>query len=421
MEASFGVFGAPVMLAAASLLLSTSVGFAAGLELHGFVQGDYSARVTGLRPPGGSDFILAEERVQLSANGAAQSGRAAFSAKTDLIHDSITDESDLEVREAYLDLSGGPIEARIGRQIVTWGTGDLLFINDVFPKDWVALFAGRPLEYLKVGSDALKVSAYWSGVQLETVVTPFFEPDRLPSGDRFVMRNPFGDGTVTTLREPAARVDDPELAFRAAKTWIGWEWALYAARGFYRTPAPAPFNDPATIELRFPRRHLYGASVQGAHLGGVVHAEAGYYDSRDDAEGDDPFVPNSQALLLAGYKRAIGRSVMTGLQLYGERMVDYDRYRSNLPPGMPEQDRLRTLVTGRFTWLSNYQTWRVSLFGYWSPSDVDYYLIPEVWRSLADGVWVAVGSNVFGGKDSTTFFGQLDRNDNAYAAMRYEF
>ena len=112
---------------------------------------------------------------------------------------------------------------------------------------------------------------------------------------------------------------------------------------------------------------------------------------------------------------------MTGLQLYGERMVDYDRYRSNLPPGMPEQDRLRTLVTGRFTWLSNYQTWRVSLFGYWSPSDVDYYLIPEVWRSLADGVWVAVGSNVFGGKDSTTFFGQLDRNDNAYAAMRYEF
>jgi len=409
------------VLAAASLALWAGAPSAAGLELHGFVQGDYSARVTGLRPPGGSDFILAEERVQLSGNGATQNGRAAFSAKTDLIHDSLTDESDLEVREAYLDLSGGPFEARIGRQIVTWGTGDLLFINDVFPKDWVALFAGRPLEYLKVGSDALKVSAYWSGVQLEMVATPFFEADRLPSGDRFVMRNPFGDDATPALREPAARVDDPELALRASRAWFGWEWALYAARGFYRSPAPEPSEDPEAIALRFPRRHLYGASVQGAHLGGIVHAEAGYYDSRDDREGDDPFVPNSQSLFLAGYKRAIGRSVMTGVQVYGERMLDHDRYRSSLAPGMPEQDRLRTLVTGRFTWLSNYQTWRVSLFGYWSPSDVDYYVIPEVWRSLADGVWVAVGSNLFGGKEDTTFFGQFDRNDNAYLALRYEF
>ncbi len=137
--------------------------------------------------------------------------------------------------------------------------------------------------------------------------------------------------------------------------------------------------------------------------------------------GDDPFVPNSQALFLGGYKRQMGPSLLLGLQLYGERMLDYDRYRSALPPDAHVQDRLRTLATARLTWLSDYQTWRVSVFGYWSPSDEDYYVIPEIWHSLADGVWLAVGSNVFGGADSTTFFGQLDRNDNAYVSMRYEF
>ena len=132
-------------------------------------------------------------------------------------------------------------------------------------------------------------------------------------------------------------------------------------------------------------------------------------------------MPNSQALFLAGYKRQMGRSVMVGLQYYGERMLQYDRYRSTVPADAPTRDRLRTLATGRLTWFSNYQTWKLSFFGYWGPTDEDFYLIPEVWHSLADGVWVALGSNIFGGSNEATFFGQLDRNDNAYATIRYEF
>jgi hypothetical protein len=102
-------------------------------------------------------------------------------------------------------------------------------------------------------------------------------------------------------------------------------------------------------------------------------------------------------------------------------MLQYDRYRSTVPAGVPTQDRLRTLVTGRLNCFSTYQTWRLSLFGYWSPTDEDVYLIPEVWHSVADGVWAAVGGNIFGGSNETTFFGQLDRNDNAHVAIRYEF
>jgi hypothetical protein len=41
--------------------------------------------------------------------------------------------------------------------------------------------------------------------------------------------------------------------------------------------------------------------------------------------------------------------------------------------------------------------------------------------SFTDALWGAVGANIFGGGKETTFFGQLDKNDNVYVTMRYEF
>ena len=55
---------------------------------------------------------------------------------------------------------GGSVDLRVGRQILTWGTGDLLFINDLFPKDWVSFFSGREEQYLKNPVDAARFG--WS-------------------------------------------------------------------------------------------------------------------------------------------------------------------------------------------------------------------------------------------------------------------
>ncbi|MBI2840173.1 MAG: hypothetical protein HYX75_17795 [Acidobacteria bacterium] len=54
------------------------------------------------------------------------------------------------------------------------GVGDLLFINDVFPKDWVSFFAGRPMEYLKVGVDGVRLRYTGSHVNGEILALPFF-------------------------------------------------------------------------------------------------------------------------------------------------------------------------------------------------------------------------------------------------------
>src|SRR3972149_7466652 len=93
--------------------------------LHGFAQAGYAARITGdALPSGGGDFLVGEERLQLSLSGAIPAGAGGFSAKVDFFHDAVTGKTGLEIRETYLDLGGGKIGARGGRAVIPWGTGD---------------------------------------------------------------------------------------------------------------------------------------------------------------------------------------------------------------------------------------------------------------------------------------------------------
>ena len=411
------------------LLVSNTSAPAEEVSLHGFVQGNYAARITGEELPGpeGGDFILGEERLQIKL--AASSQGAGFFLKTDFFRDAVSRTTDppagragTDLREAYLDYGGGSFDLRLGRQIITWGVGDLLFINDVFPKDYAAFFSGRPLEYLKIGSDAFKADFFSDRISAELVVIPFFQSDNLPAPDRFFLSDPF-PGLQRMTEEPRADLENTELALRLYRNLSGFDTAVYAYKGFFRTPGMRTDDpiSPTQVTLFFPRRAVYGASAQGNALGGVVGLEAGYDDSLDDRTGTDPAIQNSMVKYLAGYQRQIWTDFTAGLQYYGEYLLDYGSYRDALPAGFPAQDRLRQIVTIRLTQFLRYQTVRLSLFGFYSPTDEDYYFIPEVRYSFTDALWGAMGANIFGGREETTFFGQLDENDNVYVTARYEF
>ncbi|MBI4667824.1 MAG: hypothetical protein HY747_01360 [Elusimicrobia bacterium] len=408
-----------------SFLPATALLAADGLAWHGFLQTSHASRLGGTSDSktASGDFLFGEERLQLSLSGSAPGEPVNFQAKTDFFHDEVAGENRLEIREANLNYAAEAFEIRLGRQIVTWGTGDLLFINDVFPKDWTALFSGKPLEYLKLGAGALKGNFYAKGFTLEALAMPSFEPDRMPSSDRFVFFDPFSRITQRTTVKPKGDLENVETALRVARPISRWDTALYAYRGFYRSPVMMPdsFASPTALTISYPKLAVYGFSVQGPGAGGLLGLEGGFYDSRQDRFGSDPIVPNSHAAYLLGYQRQLGADFTAGLQYYGEQMMRYDRYKSSLPAGFPQAHELRQLLTLRLTQFFKYQTWRLSLFGYWSPTDEDFYFIPEARHTLSDGIWLALGGNIFGGAKDNTFFGQFDKNDNFYLAMRYEF
>jgi hypothetical protein len=359
--------------------------------------------------------------VQLKLDASGELLRLFF--KTDFYYDHLGREADPDFREVYFDYTAEFLDIRAGRQIITWGVGDLIFINDVFPKDYEAFFSGRPLEYLKLGVDGVKVGLYSDVVSIDVVIVPHFEPNNFPKPERFWMYDPLPTVTSREVEEPSISLENTEFAVRVYRDVAGLDTTLYYYRGFYRNPSIMPDNPliPSKLTLFYPERSVYGASLQGRALDGVLSIETGYYDSRQDRDGSDPLMPNSSTRFIIGYQRQLWKDFTAGIQYYGEYMHEYSDYLKSLPEGFPKQKRLTDLFSIRLTQFLLHQTLKLSFFSFWSLSDGDYLVNPEIKYSFTDSIWAAMGAMVFGGGEVWNQFGQFDKNDNLYIQARYEF
>ncbi|MFH1680004.1 MAG: hypothetical protein ABIH26_05095, partial [Candidatus Eisenbacteria bacterium] len=389
----------------------------AGAEWHGFVEGAYGLR-TAEDPAfdGARDYTLEETRAQLRLGSYGERGDAFL--QLDLFQDrAASSETDLELREAYLRFGAlaDHLEVKAGRQALTWGTGDLIFVNDLFPKDWVSFFVGREDQYLKAPADAVRLGIFGLPFDLDVVAAPGFTPDRLPDGTRLSFyAPPFVTGPPAL---PAETTENGEVALRASRYAGSVALALYGYKGRFKTPAGiradgVPF---------YPNLAVYGASARGSGIVGVYWIEAGYYDSEEDRAGSDPLVPNSTARLLAGYEKQLGGDFTLGAQWYGEFMQDHDKHAAGVPAGTWAGDELRQIATVRAEKMLLYHTLRLSLFAFYSPTDEDLYVRPFVSYKVSDEVEVALGGNLFEGKRDDTQFGQFGKNDNIYTRIRYTF
>jgi len=380
------------------------------------------------------DSTLGESRLQLQLEKVLEA--LTFRLTTDFLYDISANDYRVfmeqgrglvDLREAWVAFRPTDfMDVKVGRQVLTWGTGDLRFLNDLFPKDWNAFFIGRDVEYLKAPSDALKVSLFSDLANLDLVYTPRFDADRYVDGRRISYYNPFlarcaGRDAVIDADEPEAWFKDDEFAARLYKMVNGYELALYTYNGFWKSPAG---TDPVTFTPVFPRLAAYGASVRGPAAGGIGNVEAAYYDSRENRSGNDPLIPNSQVRLLVGYERdlaAISKDLTVGVQYYLELRMDHEAMERMRPAIFPDSNRDRHEVTLRLTKLLLNQNLTLSLFVFYSPTDEDAYLRPRVAYKVDDHWTVEAGANVLFGSHAHTFFGQFEDNSNVYFGARYSF
>jgi hypothetical protein len=102
-------------------------------------------------------------------------------------------------------------------------------------------------------------------------------------------------------------------------------------------------------------------------------------------------------------------------------MLQYSAYEANLGAGEVKRDEFRHLLTTRITKLFRDQTVIAGLFIFYSPTDEDAYLRPNVSYNVTDSLKLSGGANIFLGKERHTEFGQFQRNDNLYLRARYSF
>jgi len=388
------------------------------LEIHGFGEARAGGRF--LNDPHEKDMSIMETRLQLDFFAPLE--QMSLKYKADIYGDFVTKYVHYDMREGNITVPFETMDLKVGRQILTWGTGDLIFINDLFPKDWVSFFIGRDTEYLKAPSDAAKVSFFHDWANLDLVFTPLFDADRGITGERISYYNPFsgdlaGENAKISADEPDRWFHDYELALRLYRNIYAYECALYGYRGFWKSPGGF---DPAGRAF-YPDLNVYGGSIRGPLAKGIANLEIGYYQSADDESGKDSAIKNSEMRYLVGYTQELAKDFTGGLQYYVEQIINYDNYVHSLPSAMPASDEFRHLMTLRLTKLLINQNLRLSFFTFYSPSDSDVYARPQINYKINDNLAIESGFNVFFGDYPYTFFGQFHQNSNFYGAVRYSF
>ncbi len=352
---------------------------------------------------------------------------------TDLLYDDLasTQANDIESGQGWLDLREASLLVRplpwadvnLGRQVLTWGTGDLLFINDLFPKDWKSFFIGRDESYLKAPSDALKGSFFTQLLNIDIVYTPRFDSDRYIDGERLSYFQPLvgelvGAHNRLTVTSRGEWIGEDELALRLHRLINSAEVALYGYRGYWKLPLGIKLDSGRGY---FPELDVWGASLRAPFLTGIGSVEFGYYDSKESDSGKNAAVRNSEWRFMAGYERELRKNLTAGLQFYLEQMDDYSAYLINLIPGSVVRDERRRVITVRLTQLLMNQNLTLSFFGFYGETDDDYHVRIRANYRVSDNWMVEAGGNEFQGEEVSSFFGQFESNANLYLGVRYSF
>lgn len=401
--------------------------------IHGFAEVGYGSKFLGDERTDKDEFNLLEERLQLKATYRPAkpewlaSRNPEFFYKGDLLVDEHEEKVKYQIREVYGLISPFSwMDVKLGRQILTWGTGDLVFINDVFPKDYESFFIGRDDEYLKVPSDAGKFSFASRWASADLVLIPFFTSDVSITGDRLsfydnLLGRLVGKESDRLLTEPSFQPNNTQIAGRIYRYFGAYEVASYAFKGYFNQPKG--IKNANARELFYPELAIYGASVRGPLplLGGIASGEVGYLDSLEDRSGKNRLTENAAMKYLVGYERDFPKDLRLGVQYFVEQMLDYDEFKANAQPGDVPRDQFRQLLTLRVTKLFWRQTFEASFFTFYSPTDNDAHFRPRLTWQISDHWKFTAGANIFLGQHDWTEFGQLEDNDNFYTRLRYSF
>ena len=406
-------------LALAALLFSTPVQ-AADVDIHGYLLGTVSSRASQQPLTTGekNNYLLAEERLQVELSTESDAGDTAMAGKIDFLNDHVAGSADIDVRELYGEYIADDFEVRFGRQMLTWGVTDRLFINDVFPKNWSAFFSGQPLEYMKLGSDMAKVFVFGSGWDVELALIPVARFDTTPGPDRFVVYDP-----GFTVREPKKQLSNGEIAGRFHTAFATTDVALYAFKGFWHQPD----KGLSGANIIYPRLNNYGFTVQDTILGGVLSIEGGFYHSVDDSAGTNPSIANSQYRYMVGYERDIMTDVTLGLQWYGEVMKNHGAYFASAQPafqagmGPKPLPAHRKIMTANLRALWMNQTLTTSLFFMGIGDGGGRMANPDIHYAVTDEFSVNVGGHVFWDGPDSWMLGTMKHDDNLYLNAKWTF
>lgn len=365
---------------------------------------------------------------------------------SDFAYKDVDSPWNVDVREAYIDISGflsENLDLRIGRQRIAWGTGDKLNPTDnLNPPDLEDIWDfGRHL-----GSDGIKISYYFNEFTFTGVFIPRFVPGVLPRGDWASAMSPVLDlpeeltlGNITnSMIMPDNNIKESSIfGIKVARTIFDFDFSLSyvncrdylpLARKVKFKPTALPGRIDIKNELIYPRMNIVGMDMAGAISDVGIWAEAAMFfpekiEMTTDFSALDMGTHKSIALDNKPYvKYVVGAdyTFKNGIYINGQYLHGFihERGNGNLHDyflfGVEKKflnDKLKiSPIQGGI---------EIKDFG----NIKDNYAIlfnPEVTYSPVDNLEFLLGAHIIDGKD-TTNFGRVKDKDEIYLKVKHSF
>lgn len=350
-------------------------------------------------------------------SSATPADRAKLFSSVEIRYDEVNHLRDrVWLDEAYIDYEGESFDLRIGKQVYGWGKADSINpTNNLNPVDYSDLLDTDEEE---IGMTSLRGRYYLGSWTFEGAVIPVFEPSILP--DYNSRWNLFPNALLSLpvqTREPSNEFCNIQYAGRVSSTFNGWDFSVSYYRGFEKFPSVFVKSDSVLLEYR--RLQVIGGDFATSFDKLGVRGEAGYFIT-DDFDGKIPEVSNPYLMYVLG-------SDYNFSNLIGEQdLYILFQWIQILP--LPERDSLsesdlrylfKRAVMLKTDWSFTDYT-KFSLQGIWRLHAEDIFLQPELSSSLADGLDLEIGADLFYGKEGSFFEGFKD-NQRIFARLKYNF
>jgi hypothetical protein len=328
-----------------------------------------------------------------------------------------------ELREAYAQVTRGPFDFRIGRQISVWGRADKINPTDTWSTRDYTLLAPND-EDQRLGVTSLQCT--WNSGTYRVI--GIWQPEwRYPS----LPIPPLPTGV--SVQNIAPRHPARQFGIKLDHSGEGTDWSVSYAHSLDRTPDLAVLSQsPAGASLGFVFREINTAGVDAAAPVGPygLRAEVAYTRT-EDRNGTDPLTKNSNIFAVLGGERTFWGVLNVNVQYLYRRTFNFVEPSSIADPNTrllaQEVDLLSNQLAPDMQGASlrmNYKAWNETLETELAAvvwfKKTDAAIRPKISYALSDRTRAILGGEIYRGSPQS-LFGQLKPTSTAYAELQLSF
>jgi hypothetical protein len=332
------------------------------------------------------------------------------------------DATRARLREGYLDIGLGPVDVRVGKQIIAWGRADRINPTDnLTPRDFTLLVPEDADQ--RHGTPAVMTTYHVGNVSLTGVWLATFEPHVIP------IQTPPAPFVLLRGREPRDPVS--QFAFKVDQTGGAVDWSVSYFDGYNLYPDLSVRGVSFTgveIAPTYHRIRVVGADAATVWGSYGLRTEMAYTFTE---QAGRPGVTRPFLFMVAGVDRTVLGSLYFNVQLAlrvvsdfrdPERIADpVQRAVATAQAAINDQlDEVSETVALRIS-----KKWRADTLETEVAAAVglvrqDFAVRPKIRYAITDRLRVTVGADIFRGP-TPSFFGRLRDMSTAYAEVRWDF